>query len=68
MAGPIDSTLDELDTRLRELKREVARLEAFRRRLGAAGASPIPSGPVIPEEDGIGGPLRFDQAQARLSP
>ncbi|MBV8712093.1 MAG: hypothetical protein JOY56_09955 [Solirubrobacterales bacterium] len=33
MAGLIDSTLDELETHLRELKREVSRLEAFRRQL-----------------------------------
>jgi hypothetical protein len=35
MAGPIDNTLDELDNQLTELKREVARLEAFRRQLDA---------------------------------
>ena len=33
MAGLIDSTLDELETHLRELKRVVSRLEAFRRQL-----------------------------------
>jgi len=33
MTGLIDSTLDELETHLRELKREVSRLEAFRRHL-----------------------------------
>ncbi|HEY2657783.1 MAG TPA: hypothetical protein VGI55_18505 [Solirubrobacteraceae bacterium] len=36
MAGLIDSTMDELDTQLRYLKREVARLESFRRQLEPA--------------------------------
>jgi hypothetical protein len=39
MAGPIDNTLDELDNQLVELKREVARLEEFRRQLGATDKS-----------------------------
>jgi hypothetical protein len=103
MAGPIDSTLDELETRLRELKREVSRLEAARRQAGgiriprrrrvllaraprrrdqartrptarirapelsAGDASPVASHRVIPEGNGIGGRLGFDEAQARLS-
>jgi hypothetical protein len=67
MAGPIDSTLDELETRLRELKREVSRLEAARRQLSAGDASPVASHRVIPEGNGIGGRLGFDEAQARLS-
>ncbi|MBV9336270.1 MAG: hypothetical protein JO262_11305 [Solirubrobacterales bacterium] len=33
MPSPIDSTLDELEGHLRELKREVARLEGFCRQL-----------------------------------
>jgi hypothetical protein len=33
MADPIDGTLDELDAHLRQLKRDVSRLEAFRRQL-----------------------------------
>jgi hypothetical protein len=36
MAGMIDSTLDELETQLRALKRELSRLEAFRRQLELA--------------------------------
>jgi hypothetical protein len=36
MAGPIDGTLDELEAHLRELKREVSTLEAFRRQLELA--------------------------------
>jgi hypothetical protein len=33
MAGLIDSSLEELETHLRELKREVSRLEKFRNQL-----------------------------------
>ena len=33
MAGLVDNTLDELDSHLRELKRQVSRLEALRRQL-----------------------------------
>jgi hypothetical protein len=36
MAGLIDSSLDELETDLRELKREVSRLEGFIQQVGAA--------------------------------
>jgi len=37
MAGLIDSSLDELEADLRELKREVSRLEGYIRQLGSAG-------------------------------
>lgn len=36
MAGWIDSSLDELETDLRELKREVSRLEGYIRQLDSA--------------------------------
>jgi hypothetical protein len=37
MAGLLDNTLDELDSHLRELKRQVSRLEALRRQLEVEG-------------------------------
>ena len=37
MAGLVDNTLDELDSHLRELKRQVSRLEALRRQLEVEG-------------------------------
>ncbi len=41
MTGLIDSSLDELEIHLRELQREVSRLEAFRNQLlGAAEGEP----------------------------
>jgi hypothetical protein len=59
MADLIDGTLDELDTHLRQLKRDVSRLEALRRQLecpdddllgsnvhdGAVGGDALDSGP-----------------------
>lgn len=59
MADLIDGTLDELDTHLRQLRREVSRLEALRRQLdipaddlpgsnvprSVVGADPRDSGP-----------------------
>ena len=59
MADLIDGTLDELDAHLRQLKRDVSRLEAFRRQLelpaddllgsnvpdGAVGGDALDSGP-----------------------
>jgi hypothetical protein len=58
MADLIDGTLDELDTHLRQLRREVSRLEALRRQLeeplespgsnvprGAVGGDALDSGP-----------------------
>lgn len=40
MTGLIDSTLDELDREVRELKRELAALEGFRRQLSPTAADP----------------------------
>jgi len=37
MAGLIDSSLDELEADLRELKREASRLEGYIRELGGSG-------------------------------
>ena len=59
MADLIDGTLDELDTHLRQLKRDVSRLEALRRQLerpdddllgsnvpdGSVGGDALDSGP-----------------------
>ncbi|MBV9336500.1 MAG: hypothetical protein JO243_11465 [Solirubrobacterales bacterium] len=40
MSGLIDTTLDELDRQVRELRRELAQVEELRRRLSPTGDKP----------------------------
>jgi len=44
MTGLVDSTLDELDAHIRELKCEISRLEEFRRQLAATEDGAICAG------------------------
>jgi hypothetical protein len=54
MTGLIDSTLDELDAHIRDLRREVSRLERFRRQLDATEDQATCAAPpqLVPEGEG----------------
>jgi len=62
MADLIDGTLDDLDTHLRQLRREVSRLEALRRQLDIP-ADDLP-GSNVPRSV-VGGDARDSGPRAR---